>query len=133
MMRIHTITHIREGHCHAAWLSDNGYATGVFVVLYKHVKGRAVAGIIMLFGCKIMVTAPASLLCYTHHANAKDRAVAGIVMLFGCHSGHAIGVFVVLYTCCCERPCHSGNRVQLQLITLLNFDTAAANEMYPLS
>ena len=84
------------------------------LLCYTHhvvVKDRAVAGNVMLFGCQIMVTPSAPLLCYTHHVIVKDRAVAGIVMLFGCYNGHAIGVFVVLYTtCCCERPCCSWNR-----------------------
>ena len=106
-------------------------------MLYTHhviVKDCAVAGIVMLSGCQIMVTPSAFLLCNTHHVIVKDRAVAGMVMLFGCHNGHAIGVFVVFNTtCCCEGPCCSGDQVQLELITLLNFDTATANEMYPLS
>ena len=153
------------------WRESSCY---LVVILVTPWADRAVAGIVMLFGCHtghamggpccsgnrhaiwlsywsrhgrtvlqresscylvvILVTPSASLLCYTYHVVVKDRAVAGIVMLFGCHTGHAIGVFVVLYiTCCCEGPCCSGNRVQLELIILLNFDTATANEMYPLS
>ena len=64
----------------------------------------------------------------------KDRAIAGIGMPFGCHNCCAIGVIVVLYTiCCCEGPSCRGNRVQMELKTLLNFDMATANEIYPLS